>query len=90
MLPEQNEGYPDECFTLRQRWRRVGKTAGKGRPKPSDSPVPNSAQGKAKTRDKVAEQVGVKTGTYGKTAGRGRPKTDDSPVATLPQGYDDG
>ena len=41
-----------------------GQTAGKGRPKPSDSPVANWPQGKGRTRDKVAEQVGKKTATF--------------------------
>ena len=41
-----------------------GQTAGKGRPKSSDSPVANLPQGKGRTRDKIAEQVGRKTGTF--------------------------
>jgi len=41
-----------------------GHTAGKARPKSSDSPVANWPQGKGKTRDKVAQQSGMTTSTF--------------------------
>ena len=44
-----------------------GQTAGKGRPKGEETPVATLPQGKGKTREQVAEAIGMKPRTYAKT-----------------------